>query len=137
MCTWDLSVGPRGPKCRSMCGMSPVRAVQWWPHIQLCDGWLGRSASPSLCGADRLVTMAEGNTILYGSQMVAGCRQTRLDPALAVKLPDAFDFRVDILVPTASDTKTRRLMRNPLHLALQRLPAAAKWLRCTALPAAR
>ena len=48
--------------------------------------------------------MAEGNTILYGSQMVAGGRQTRLDPALVVKLPDPFDFRVDILVPTSSDT---------------------------------
>ena len=53
-----------------------------------------------MCGADRLVTMAEGNTILYGSQMVAGGRTNRLDPALIVKLPDPFDFRVDILVPT-------------------------------------
>ena len=67
--------------------------------------WLaGTVGHHPLCGADRLVTMAEGNTILYGSQMVAGGRQTRLDPALVVKLPDPFDFRVDILVPTSSDT---------------------------------
>ena len=44
--------------------MSPVRAAQRWPHIQLCAGWLGRSGITLLCGADRLVTMAEGNTIL-------------------------------------------------------------------------
>ena len=136
MCTWDLSVGPRGPKCRSMWYVPSACGPTVAAHPAVC--WLaGTVGHHPLCGADRLVTMAEGNTILYGSQMVAGCRQTRLDPALAVKLPDAFDFRVDILVPTASDTKTRRLMRNPLHLALQRLPAAAKWLRCTALPAAR
>ena len=87
--------------------MSPARAAQQWPLAQLCSGWLGLSASPSLCGVDRLVTMAEGNTLLYGSQMLAGGRQTLLDPALVVKLPDPFDFRVDILIPTATDTFSR------------------------------
>ena len=69
----DVYLGPKGrsqgrPKCRSRSGMSPVRAVQLWPHSQLCAGWLGRSCTTTLCGADRLVTMAEGNTILSGSQ---------------------------------------------------------------------
>ena len=34
--------------------------------------WLaGTVGIASLCGVDRLVTMAKSNTVLYGSQMVA------------------------------------------------------------------
>ena len=36
--------------------------------------------------------------------MVAGGRTNRLDPALIQKFPEPFDFRSDIMVPTASDT---------------------------------
>ena len=56
--------------------------------------------------------MAEGNTVLYGSQMVAGGRTTRLDPALIEKFPVAFDFRSDIMVPTASDTFLTQLQNS-------------------------
>ena len=79
MCTWDLRVGPGGlkggPKCRSQSGMSPVRVAQRWPHSQLCAGWLGRSGTTASCGVDRPVTMAEGNTVLYGSQREAASEQ--------------------------------------------------------------
>ena len=89
--------------------MSPVRAAQRWPHIQLCAGWLGRSGITLLCVADRLVTMAEGNTILYGSQMVAGGRATRLDPALGREVPGCVRFS-----SRQSDTDSFRHLQDPV-----------------------
>ena len=61
----DLSVGP--------CCMSPLPSacsptVAALPAVFWLTGTVGIA---SLCGVDRLVTMAKSNTVLYGSQMVA------------------------------------------------------------------